>query len=274
MQKTINVAICYDFDGTLCIGNMQEYGFMKQLKMAPAEFWNKCDTLAHQNSADPNLSYMKCMLDEAKARNLVFRKQDFADCGRDIKLFAGVAAWFDRINAYALKKGVVISHYLISSGLEEIIAGTPIYAKFHKVFAGCFMYNGYGEAIWPARTVNYTEKTQYIFRINKGMLDISDDVNAAMSVDERPIPFANMIYFGDGHTDVPCMSMLKHLGGHCIAVYNPRQTTAQKQALQLKIDGRVDLVAPANYSAGSSIDRYVKRVINKICADYALKECC
>ncbi len=265
--KLVQVAICYDFDGTLCRGNMQEYGFMKTLEMTPAEFWDKCDKHTKQYDMDKNLSYMKCMLDEAKARNKVFRKEDFVRCGEDVVLFSGVTEWFDRINEYARKKGVIVSHYLITSGLKEIVRGTPIYDKFAKVFAGSFIYNGYGEAVWPARAVSSTEKTQYLFRINKDRLDYNENVNEAMSEDERKIPFNHMIYFGDGETDIPCMSLLGSLGGYSVGVYQPYKTAAKKAAEKLFKDGRVNLIAPADYSAGKTIDRYVKRVIDKIHSD-------
>lgn len=264
------IAICYDFDGTLCKGNMQEYGFMSTLGMTPDEFWAKCAKHTKQYDMDKNLSYMKCMLDEAKMRHKVFRKEDFIECGKTVDLFNGVVDWFDRINDYGRKKGVIISHYLISSGLEEIVQGTPIYKKFAKVFAGSYIYNGYGEAIWPARVVSSTEKTQYLFRINKDRLEYSDNVNEAMSDEERKIPFNHMIYFGDGETDVPCMSMLGNLGGYSVGVYQPHKSSSKKQAEKLFAEGRVNLVAPADYSAGKTIDRYVKRVIDKIHTDEQL----
>lgn len=270
-KNLIYVAFCYDFDGTLCKGNMQEYGFMKTLGISPDDFWGKCAEQTKQHGMDSNLSYMKCMLDEAKARKKVFRREDFIRCGADVVLFDGVTEWFDRINEYARKKGVIISHYLISSGLEEIVQGTPIYKKFAKIFAGSFVYNGYGEAIWPARTVSYTEKTQYLFRINKNRLEYSDDVNEAMREDERKIPFSHMIYFGDGQTDVPCMSLLADYKGYSVGVYQPHKPSCKKQAEKLFAEGRVNLIAPADYSAGKKIDRYVKKVIDKIHADEQLK---
>lgn len=270
MKKVIHVAICYDFDGTLCIGNMQEYGFMQTLGIPPEKFWAKCSQQTKMYNMDKNLSYMKVMLDEAKKRNIVFRESDFMACGKDIALFNGVTGWFDRINEYGKKKGVMVSHYLISSGLEEIVKGTPIYEKFARVFAGKYLYNGYGEAIWPARTVSYTEKTQYLFRINKGCLDYDDDVNEAMEEDERLIPFEQMIYFGDGDTDVACMSLLKSCGGYRVGVYQPHKSSSKKKAEELLTDGRVNIIAPANYAPGSRIDRYVKTVIDKISADKQL----
>lgn len=266
--KKLQVAICYDFDGTLAAGNMQEYGFMNRLSVTPDVFWAKSAALVKQHSADRILCYMKCMLEEAKARKIPFKREDFVECGKDVALFKGVTEWFDRIDTYSKSKGVEISHFLISSGLQEIVEGTPIAGKFKKLYASTFMYNEYGEAQWPARTIDYTGKTQYLFRINKGCLDVNDNVsvNHKMSQDERPVPFSHMIYFGDGDTDVPCMSMIKGGGGYCVAVYQPHKHGAKEVAEQYLRDGRVDIVAPADYSEGKKIDRFVKQVIDTLSA--------
>lgn len=274
MKKNISIALCYDFDGTLAAGNMQEYGFLKRLGMTPKEFWGKSDKLAAENNADHILCYMKCMLEEAKARKIPFKYEDFIACGKDVRLFPGVEDWFERINAYGAKKGIEVKHYLISSGLAEIVEGTPIAKYFEKLYACSFMYNGYGEAEWPARIVNYTDKTQYLFRINKGCLDPNDEkgVNAVMPQEERPLPFNRMIYFGDGDTDVPSMATVKRNGGHCIAVYQPRKKGAPKKAQKFLDDGRVNFVAPADYSDGKKIDKCVKYIIDKIAAEKKLQE--
>ena len=271
--KKLQVALCYDFDGTLAIGNMQEYGFMNRLSVTPDVFWAKSAALVKKHSADKILCYMKCMLEEAKSRKIPFRREDFVECGKDVSLFKGVIDWFDRINEYAAEKGIIVSHFLISSGLEEIVEGTPIASKFKKIYASTFMYNEYGEAEWPARAIDYTGKTQYLFRINKGCLDVCDhvSVNNKMSADERPIPFNQMIYFGDGDTDVPCMSMIKGLGGYCVAVYQPHKRGAREAAERYLHDEQVNLVAPADYSAGNKIDRFVKQVIDKFAAENKLR---
>ena len=271
--KKLQVALCYDFDGTLAAGNMQEYGFMDRLSVTPEAFWAKSAALAKQHSADKILCYMKCMLEEAKARKIPFRREDFVECGKDVALFKGVIDWFDRINAYAQSKGVEISHFLISSGLQEIVEGTPIAGKFKKLYASTFMYNEYGEAEWPARNIDYTGKTQYVFRINKGCLDVCDSVsvNRKMSQEERPVPLSHMIYFGDGDTDVPCMSMIKGGGGYCVAVYQPHKHGAKEAAQQYLDDERVDIIAPADYSEGKKIDLFVKQVIDTLAAEYKLR---
>ena len=272
MKKLIEVALCYDFDGTLAAGNMQEYSFLKRLGISPKDFWSKSDAMALEFKADSNLCYMKCMLDEAKARKMAFKREDFVDCGKDITFFEGVEEWFDRINAYALSKGIVLSHYIISSGLEEMVEGSKIAKHFKKLYASTFIYNGYGEAEWPARVINYTDKTQYLFRINKGCLDPQDrSVNAVMAHDERPVPFDHMIYFGDGDTDVPSMAMLKKFGGYAVAVYQPHCSKSKARAKKLFDDGRVNIYAQADYSNGKKIDRYIKHVISKIAADEKLE---
>ena len=274
MKKKISIALCYDFDGTLAAGNMQEYGFLKKLGITPKEFWATSNKLSHEMNADHILCYMKCMLDEAKARKIPFKREDFTACGKDIKLFEGVATWFERINAYGASKGVEVKHYLISSGLAEIVEGTEIAKYFEKLYACSFMYNGYGEAEWPARIVNYTDKTQYLFRINKGCLDPNDEkgVNAVMQKSERPVPFSRMIYFGDGDTDVPSMEIVKKNGGHCIAVYQPRKKGAPKKAQKFLEDDRVNFIAPADYSDGKKIDKCVKCIIEKIANEIKLQE--
>ena len=266
------LVFCFDFDGTLIKGNMQEPKFIKQLGLTPVQFWSLVDKQTREHSADSVLSYMKCMLDEAKSRKIAFKREDFVACGNDITFFDGVTDWFERINQYAAKKGIKVSYYIISSGLQEMIEGTSIAKYFKKVYASSFMYNEYGQAVWPARIVNYTDKTQYLFRINKGCLDPMDvlGVNKVMPNEERPIPFSNMVYFGDGDTDVPCMSMIKNFGGYCFAVYPPNKKGAKDRAMRFYNDGRVNFVAPADYSAGKKIDKCVKSIIDKFAAEKKL----
>ena len=275
MKKNyVDVAICYDFDGTLIKGNMQEPTFIKEkLGMTPAQFWAKADLQTMEQSADSILSYMKLMIDEANAKKLAFKREDFVACGKEMLFFKGVTTWFDRINEYASKKGVKVSHFIISSGLQEMIEGTKIAPYFTKVYASCFMYDGYGRAVWPARIVNYTDKTQYLARINKGRLDPMDvaGVNMAMPKEQRAIPYENMIYFGDGETDVPSMSMIKNHGGYCFAVYPPNKKGAREKASRFLNDGRVNFVVPADYSAGKRIEKCVQTIIDKVAADAKLE---
>lgn len=270
VKSFIPMAICYDFDGTLSPGNMQEYGFVKKLGMTPEEFWRQSNTLAKEKKADDILAYMKVTIDESQKRNLPITREDFMEYGKSIKFFKGVTEWFDRINAYALQKGVKIDHYIISSGLKEMLEGTAIAEKFTEIFASSFLYDDNGAAVWPAIALNYTSKTQYMFRINKGCLDVTDTEGVNRHVDKscRPMPFENMIYIGDGSTDIPCMAMLNKAGGHTLAVY---AGSKKDRAAALNRDGRAHKVASADYSEGKTIDNFVKAVIDKVIAHNKLK---
>lgn len=265
------MAICYDFDGTLSPGNMQEYGFVKKLGLTPQEFWTAANGLAAQKKADNILAYMKVTIDQSRERNLSVTRQDFMEYGKSIKFYKGVTEWFERINDYAKNKGIKLEHYIISSGLKEMLEGTPIADKFTEIFASTFMYDDNGAAVWPAIVLNYTSKTQYMFRINKGCLDVTDTEGVNRHVDKtcRPMPFENMIYIGDGSTDIPCMAMLNKAGGHTLAVYN---SDTKEKAAELNRDGRAHMVAPADYSPDKAIDRFVKAVIDKIAADNHLRK--
>ena len=270
VKKLIPMAICYDFDGTLSPGNMQEYGFIKQLGVTPSEFWDRSNTLAKVEKADDILAYMKVTLDEAKKCNMSITREDFMEYGKNIKLYKGVTDWFDRINQYAESKGVKMEHYIRSSGIKEMLEGSPIADKFTEIFASSFMYDENGAAVWPAIVLNYTSKTQYMFRINKGCLDVTDTEGVNRHVDKscRPMPFEHMIYIGDGSTDIPCMAMLNKAGGHTLAVYNSGK---KERASALNRDGRAHMVAPADYSDGKSIDKFVKAIIDKVITDNKLK---
>ena len=273
MKKLIPMAICYDFDGTLSPGNMQEYGFLRAIGKASAtEFWTESNSLGRKEKADNIAAYMHLMLSKLKEKKIRPTRAAFRQFAADVELFAGVEEWFDRISAYARKRGIALRHYIISSGLKEMIEGTPIANKFHTIFASAFMYNKKGEAFWPAIMLNYTSKTQFIFRINKGCEDLADNetVNKYIRRDLRPMPFENMIYIGDGMTDIPCMKMVKAEGGHSVAVYDARK---KKPATIdcLVTDNRVNAVKPADYRAGRPLEKYIQSVIDKIAADYTLK---
>lgn len=273
-KKKIKMAICYDFDGTLSPGNMQEYGFLDSIKTTPKEFWTAADGLSKEQRADGILSYMKLMLDEAYNNKVSIRREDFHKLGANVELYPGVTEWFDRITNYAKSKGIILNHYIISSGLKEIIEGTPIAKKFDKIFASCFMYNASGVADWPAIALNYTTKTQFIYRINKGILDETDNtqINIYIPEDERDVPFTNIIYIGDGTTDIPCMKMVKVAGGHSVAVYPPNNKKCHSKIEQLVSEKRVNIVAAADYSADKTIDVYVKNLIDKVAADSTITE--
>lgn len=265
-RKLIPMAIAYDFDGTLAPGNMQEYDFIPALNMVSREFWHSVGDLAQQHEMDQILAYMWAMLRQADKADIRVHKSDFRDFGKNIILFPGVGDWFKRINAYAKSKGVRLDHFIISSGIREMVEGTPIYKAFKKVYASGFMFDHNGVACWPALAVNYTTKTQYLFRINKGSLDVHDNsvINKFVPKAQRPVPFENMIFIGDGETDIPCMRLVKDQGGHSIAVYNGSKRGARKHADQLVDDGRATLGAPADYQDGGVIDLAVKAMIDKV----------
>lgn len=263
------VAFVYDFDGTLIPGSMQEYAFIPSVGKTRDTFWKEVDDLANKNNADNILAYMYHMLDCAKGKVSV-HKQDITKCGKNIKFFNGVEDWFSRINNYAKTKQLAIEHYIVSSGIKEIIEGTKIHKNFSEIFASSFMYSENDVANWPAQALNYTTKTQYLFRINKGSFDINDskEINQYIPDDERYIPFSRIIYFGDGFTDVPCMKLTKVNGGYSIAVYKP--STNKKNAVKLKEEGRVDFIAPADYSENKSLDKITKKILDKISTDISL----
>ncbi|MBQ8863682.1 MAG: haloacid dehalogenase-like hydrolase [Rikenellaceae bacterium] len=272
-QKQPTVALIYDFDGTLSPGNMQEYAFIPTVKASSKEFWDDCEELAITQDADPILSYMAKMIQYARSKGVSLKRSAFHESGRHIRLFEGVKEWFGRINAYGHAKGVNVVHYINSSGIQEIIEGTPIAHEFNKIYACSFLYDVDGVAYWPGVAINYTNKTQFIFKINKGVESVYDSkaVNRFIPEEERPVPFTHMIYFGDGTTDIPCMRLVKSMGGHSIAVYDPTNPNAKDARSELIRENRVNFICPADYSDGTYLDTVVKAVIDKIVADDTLK---
>lgn len=258
------IAIMYDFDKTLCTKDMQEYTFIPSLNMEPSEFWQETTKIATEEKMDRILAYMHMMLKKARANDVSIRRDSFKDGGNQIEYFPGVKEWFSRINAFADACDVEVKHYIISSGLKEIIEGSEIYDEFDEVYACEFLYNVDNIAVWPKMVVNYTTKTQFLFRINKGILDVSDDdsLNIYVPEDERAVPFRNMIYLGDGLTDVPCMKLVKANGGYSIAVY-----TDKNKVSDLMTDDRVNYIAGADYTEDSEIDTIVKDIIIKMSAE-------
>ncbi len=263
MAKKPVIALMYDFDKTLCTNDMQNYSFIPSLGISTDEFWAEVNEYAKTNGMDGLLCYMFMMLKKAGSRDIPIRREDFVKLGDKIEYYQGVEEWFERMNKYGEEKGVEIEHYVISSGLQEIIEGSSIYHNFKKTYACEFLYDINGVAIWPKNVVNFTTKTQFLFRINKGALEISEDkmLNTYIPMEERRIPFRNMIYIGDGMTDVPCMKLVKESGGQSIAVYKRgKKNTAAK----LLKENRVNFITEANYSEGRELDMIVKTVIDKM----------
>jgi len=265
MAKKTVIAIMYDFDKTLCTKNMQEYSFIPNVGMKVSEFWEKSEKLSKEEKMDGVLSYMRLMITEANKADVSIHREDFVALGKNLKFYKGVKDWFSRINEFGKKNGVVIEHYIISSGLREIIEGSEIFKEFKEVYACEFLYDVNDIAVWPKNVVNYTTKTQFLFRINKGVEDLSDDksLNNYTPEDERRIPFRNMIYIADGMTDVPCMKLVKVNGGCSVAVFQNNEKS-KKTAIDLLGDNRVDFAVPADYTEGSKLDGIIKDVIKEM----------
>ncbi len=261
MSKPI-IAIMYDFDKTLCTRDMQEYTFIPSVGMKPHEFWSHTAEVAAEEVMDSILTYMYCMVEKARQSGNPLTRESLVACGKDIEYHPGVEGWFERINRYAEEAGVEVEHYVLSSGLKEIIEGTSIAKYFKRIYACEFLYKD-GQAHWPKMAVNYTNKTQFVYRINKGVLDINNDadLNNSRPDNEKRVFFSNMIYIGDGLTDVPCMKLVKQSGGHSIAIYHPGQH--QKASPLLKHE-RVDWMFEADYREGSELDRTMKLLLEQL----------
>lgn len=270
-KKTI--ALVYDFDGTLSPRPMQEYAFLPKIGIDAAEFWAESNRVAQEHGADPLITYMHLLYKKAKAAGVRIDREDLVAQGKSVELFEGVMEWFAAISDYvalrAESHGVTLRHYLISSGLLEIVEGTPIYSNFHNVFASEYWFEAY-DLPYPKRVITDTGKTQYLFRINKGVEDLGQNINEHMDEDSRPIPFSNMIYFGDGDTDVPSMAVIRKNGGHAIAVYPPGKS--RKKCVDLFKARRIDFFAPADYRRGSDLFKRTCLLLDRILADIRVQE--
>lgn len=267
------LAICYDFDKTLSPDDMQAQGYIQSVGYDVQKFWDESNDLAKANDMDNNLAYMWKMVQESEGR-MVFNKKKLAEYGARVKLFDGVEDWFERIRAYGKTRNVIVEHYIISSGLKEMIEGTKMAraGAFEKIYASSFYFNDRGVAKWPAQVINYTSKTQFLFRIEKGVLDINDPgVNAYFSPEEIRVPFRNMVYIGDSDTDIPCMKLVNTYGGHSIGVYDPA-TQNKKKVYKMMHDKRIRYYAPADYTERSELDLLVKAIIDKTAANEILED--
>lgn len=259
------LAVCYDFDKTLSPDDMQAQGYIQSVGYDVDTFWKEANEFARSNDMDGNLAYMYKMAEKA-AGNFELTKRALGGYGAGVRLFKGVEGWFGRINAYGLARGVKAEHYIISSGLKEMIEGTPIAGEFAAIYASSFYFNKNGVAEWPAQVVNYTTKTQFLFRIQKGVTDINDGrVNDYFRPEQLRVPFRNMVYIGDSDTDIPCMKLVNVYGGHSVGVYDPQKGNKGKVQRLLQT-GRVRYVAPADYSEGGELDKLLKDIIDKTAA--------
>ncbi|MBQ0036622.1 MAG: haloacid dehalogenase-like hydrolase [Firmicutes bacterium] len=270
MKKNVKLALVYDFDKTLSPKDMQEFHYIKSLGYNnPVDFWIECDALAKKHNCDGILAYMYLM---AK-KNPDLTKQQLLDEGKYIKLYKGVDTWFSRINEYGKKHHIDVEHYIISSGLTDIIRGTSIAKEFKKIYACTYVYDKDGKALWPARVVNYTMKTQYLFRINKGVLveTNDEDLNKSTPESQKSIPLENMVYFGDGSTDVPSMKVVQQNGGTTIAVFGDNNSKKQK-AVTLFNEKRANFAVKADYRKDSKIEKIVMGIIDSLEAKSKLEE--
>lgn len=261
------IAICYDFDKTLTPDDMQAQGYIQDVGYDVQKFWEESNLLARMNDMDSNLAYMYKMVQEAEGQ-LVLKREALQEYGAKVSLYDGVSEWFSRIREYGRNKGIIIEHYIISSGLKEMIEGT-VMAKnneFERIYASSFYFNDRGVAKWPAQAINYTNKTQFLFRIQKGVLDINDPaVNDYFKPEDLRVPFRNMIYIGDSDTDIPCMKLVHANGGHSIGVYDPKQDDKSKVYRMMNAN-RIKYFAPADYREASPLDKLVKSIIDKTIA--------
>ena len=262
-MKDIRVAFVYDFDKTLSTDDMQAFGFIQGLGMEVDDFWNQCEKFSKENQVDSVLTYMYLMKKYSKEKKKPLTKEYLKECGKNVKFFEGVEDWFDRINDYGKQNGVIVEHYVLSSGMKEIIEGTPIAKNFKQIYACSFVYEN-GEPMWPALSLNYTGKTQFLYRINKGIFNVLDkSVNEEMQHSDRPVPFSNIIYIGDSATDIPCMRLLYKYGGTAIGLYQPntRNETYLKDLLRRD---RINFVAKADYRENGELDQIAKDLVQKI----------
>ena len=265
------IAICYDFDKTLSPDDMQTFTLIPSFGMRSEDFWKESDQIARDNLMDKNLAWMYKLIQHSKAKNLSIRKEYFREIGAEVALYRGVSTWFDRMNAYAESKGIELEHYIISSGLKEIIEGSSIAHYFKRIYASSYLYSPEGDAQWPAQAINYTNKTQFIFRIAKGFMEEYDErVNDSMKEKTMYIPYENFVYIGDSATDIPCMRLVKSKGGYSIGVFDPEKNNRSK-VYQLYTDGRINLYAPADYSPDSELSRLMEKIIDQIAAREAIK---
>lgn len=271
LEKRPKMAICYDFDKTLSPDDMQSFTLIPSFGLEKEKFWEESNQLAKANLMDRNLAWMYELLRYSTFMGKPFSREYLRSIGANVSLYNGVKTWFDRVTAYAAARGIVVEHYIISSGLKEIIEGSEIADKFKRIYASSYYYDTNGVAIWPAQAINYTNKTQYIFRIAKGILEEWDErVNESMSVSNLAIPYENIVYIGDSETDIPCMRLVKNKNGYAIGVFDPNQNQ-RKKVYQLYNDERIDFYAPAIYTQGSELDKYVKQIITEISAREAMK---
>jgi 2-hydroxy-3-keto-5-methylthiopentenyl-1-phosphate phosphatase len=271
-QNTI--ALVYDFDGTLSPQPMQEYTVLPKIGVKPLEFWSLVNKEARATESDPMLVYMRHILEAIELKRVDVKREDFAAMASAIEYFPGVATWFARMNAYVRRKSAgrtLLRHYLISAGQKEILEGVSIRKHFKRIYASEYHFNHHGVATFPKFLITDTAKTQFLFRINKGLEAVTESINEHMPEAKRPIPFSNMVYIGDGMTDVPSMALTKKSGGHTVAVYDSKSERQRSICMKLLEAGRADFMAEADYRKASKLSRRVELLLDAIIADVAYR---
>ena len=267
-MKQNTIALVYDFDGTLIPKTMQDYTIIPRLKLRSEKFWSDIMEEAEATDGEVMMIYMRQLITRANSMNIKITKNEFKMMASKIKYFKGVLTWFDNINKYLKHnhKRIKVAHYVISAGHHEILESTAIRKKLTNVFGSQYYFNEQGHATFPKVVVTDTAKTQFLFRINKGKEKVSDSINSHMPEELRPIPFENMIYIGDGLTDVPSMALIKKQNGHAVSVY-PRGSKKQKKVSNdLLAAKRVDFIAEANYTRNSILFKRICLIIDMISA--------
>ena len=260
MKKKPTIAFMYDFDKTLCDQDMQDYAFIPNLNMTSEEFWGETEVFRKKHYMEGILGYMYYMMYKCKEKGIPFTQEYLRSLGKNINFYKGVQNWFKRINQYGESIGVNIEHYIISSGLKDIIDGSAIKGEFKKIFACQYYFDENGNAVWPKIAINYTQKTQYIFRISKGIYDETDNKKVNEKMSERVVAYQNMLYFGDGITDIPCMTFVKKQGGVSIALYPKGK---KNKVTNLLLDNRVNYICSADYQEGGDLDSLIKCIIQE-----------
>ena len=265
------MAVCYDFDKTLSPDDMQTFTLIPSFGIDKGEFWQESNALAEENLMDKNLAWMYELIKYSRFKGKSLKRGYFREIGADVKLYKGVETWFKNTREYAQKRGIELEHYIISSGLKEIIEGSKIASEFERIYASSYLYDADGVATWPAQAINYTNKTQFIFRIAKGFMEEYDDrVNSSVPSDSLRIPYENIVYIGDSITDIPCMRLVKSRGGFSVGVYDPEKND-RSRVYQLYNDGRLNFYAPADYSPRSTLMQYMKQIIQEVAARESMR---
>ena len=264
------LALVYDFDGTLTPQPMQEYTVLPQLGISGEEFWQEVNEEVVRTGGDSILTYMRLLVEKIDENKKHLSRDALRELAKNIKYFPGVESWFRRINEYVHDRSdgaVEARHYIISAGLGEILEGVSIKSHFERVYASQYYFNHHEVACFPTVVINDTSKTQYLFRINKGREESLDSINEYMAEEKRPIPFSNMIYIGDGLTDVPCMTVVKNYGGFAIAVHEQDNERSVEVCKELAHANRIDYFAPADYRRGRRLEKRVKTMLDLIIAN-------